>query len=161
VIGRRQKALAGPAGISIARARERDLRELLPLVEAFQREEGYPVGDAALREALAALLRDPRTGRVLLARTTGCAIGYAALCVGFSLEFRGRDAFVDELYVIPERRGAGLGRALLRAVEAEARRSGVRRLHLEVERGNDAARRLYLREGFAALGRELLSKPLA
>ena len=41
-----------------------------------------------------------------------------------------------------------------------ARASDVRKLHLEVEQRNDAARRLYVQEGFDANGRELLSKTL-
>jgi GNAT superfamily N-acetyltransferase len=152
---------AAPDGAAIEGAGARDLAELLPLVEAFQREAGYPSGDAALREAVAALLRDPGAGRILLAREGARAIGYGALCFGFSIEFRGRDAFVDELYVVPEKRGAGLGRALLRALEGEARASGVRKLHLEVEQHNPGARRLYVAEGFAANGRELMSKTLS
>jgi ribosomal protein S18 acetylase RimI-like enzyme len=149
-----------PSGVSIQRARLADLGELLPLVEAFQREEGYAAGDAALREALAALLREDGAGRVLIAREAGAPIGYAALCYGYSIEFRGRDAFVDELYVAPAQRGRGLGRALLRALEAEARAAGVRKLHLEVEQQNASARRLYVAESFRANGRELLSKSL-
>ena len=145
---------------SIARAAPNNLDELLPLVEAFHREQGYATADAALRETVAALLADSRAGGVLIARAGGRAIGYAALCLGFSIEFRGRDAFVDELFVVPERRGAGFGRALLRALEAEASRGDVRQLHLEVEQHNDAARRLYLGEGFSTNGRELLSKAL-
>jgi ribosomal protein S18 acetylase RimI-like enzyme len=154
------QASAAPAGLVIGRARPGDLDSLLPLVEAFQREEGYAAGDAALRDTLAWLLSEESAGRMLSAREGARALGYAALCFGYSIEFRGRDAFVDELYVIPERRGEGLGRALLCALEAEARASGVRRLHLEVEPHNDAARRLYAAEGFAANGRELLGKRL-
>jgi ribosomal protein S18 acetylase RimI-like enzyme len=153
--------LPASAGFTIERARPNDLDTLLPLVEAFQREEGYATGDAGLRAVVASLLSDDKLGGVLLARERERAVGYAALCFGFSIEFRGRDAFVDELYVLPERRGAGLGRALLRALEAEARASGVRTLHLEVEQHNDGARKLYVAEGFAANGRELLSKRLA
>jgi ribosomal protein S18 acetylase RimI-like enzyme len=151
---------AAHGDVAIARAQLSDASELLPLVEGFQREEGYPAGDAALRDSLTALLADPRAGAVLIARRGGRAIGYAALCFGFSIEFRGRDAFVDEIYLAPEARGAGLGRALLRALEAEARACGVRQLHLEVEQHNEAARRLYLQEGFGANGRELLGKSL-
>ncbi len=148
------------AGAAIARAHAADLGELLGLVEAFQREQGYASGDAALRRAVAELLRDSRAGCVLIARKAGRAVGYAALCLGYSIEFRGRDAFVDELYVAPELRGLGLGGALLRALETEARGCGVRQLHLEVEQRNEGARKLYVGEGFVATGRELLSKKL-
>jgi ribosomal protein S18 acetylase RimI-like enzyme len=148
------------APIALARATAGDLEALLPLVEAFQREEGYRAGDAELAATLAALLGDASAGRVVLARAGAQVVGYAALCFGFSIEHRGRDAFVDELYVRAEQRGRGLGRTLLRALEEEARAAGVRKLHLEVERDNPSARALYLAEGFAPTGRELLSKSL-
>jgi GNAT superfamily N-acetyltransferase len=156
----RAGAFAAPAEVSIERAEPHDLAELLPLVDAFQREEGYAAGDDALRGAVRGLLADAQRGSVLVARERGRAIGYAALCFGYSIEFRGRDAFVDELYVAPDARGRGLGRALLRALEAEARASGALQLHLEVEQGNESARRLYLTERFAATGRELLTRRL-
>lgn len=157
----RAAAFSAPAGIAIARASPNGSRELLALVDAFQREQGYRSGDAALRATVVQLLREPRLGVVLIAHESGRALGYAALCFGYSLEFRGRDAFVDELYVAPDKRGSGLGRALLRALEAEARAGGVRQLHLEVEQRNESARKLYVAEGFVATGRELLSKTLA
>jgi GNAT superfamily N-acetyltransferase len=150
-----------PAGFAIERAGAHQLDDLMPLVDAFQREQGYAAGDAALRSAVRALLGNERAGAVLVLREDGAAIGYAALCLGFSIEFRGRDAFVDEIYVAPAWRGRGLGRMLVRALESQARALGVRQLHLEVEQGNDGARRLYLGEGFAATGRELLTKRLS
>jgi GNAT superfamily N-acetyltransferase len=153
-------SFAAPSGIAIERASPSDLRALLPLVDAFQREEGYAAGDDALRRSVSELLSDSLRGSVLIARENERALGYAALCFGYSIEFHGRDAFVDELYVVPEKRGAGLGRALLRALETEARSCGVVQLHLEVKLGNAAARRLYIAENFAATGRELLTKRL-
>jgi GNAT superfamily N-acetyltransferase len=44
-------------------------------------------------------------------------------------------------------RGRGAGRALLRAIAADARRAGVRRISLSVERKN-SAQKLYLTEGY-------------
>ncbi len=149
-----------PLGVAIRRADPSDLEELLPLVAAFQREESYDADEPSLRRTLGELLIDPRAGCAIVARERDRAIGYAVLCLGFSIELRGRDAFVDELYVVPALRGRGLGRALLRALVAEARAEGVRKLHLEVEQRNESARRLYVAEGFEATGRELLSKRL-
>jgi ribosomal protein S18 acetylase RimI-like enzyme len=70
------------------------------------------------------------------------------LTLGWSLELGGRDAFIDELYVKPARRGRGLGTLALATAEAAARRRGVRALHLEVDVTNETARRLYQRVGF-------------
>jgi ribosomal-protein-alanine N-acetyltransferase len=55
--------------------------------------------------------------------------------------------------VLPEHRGAGLGRALLTAFEAQAARAGARIAHLEVAADNHAAHALYIRQGYAETGR--------
>ena len=70
-------------------------------------------------------------------------MGYLVVAFGYSLEFRGRDAFVDELYVAPTHRGRGLGREALRVAEPCCLEAGVRALHLEVRPGNARARGLY------------------
>lgn len=56
------------------------------------------------------------------------------------------------MWVAPSARRAGVGQALLDAVQAAAVRDGARRLSLDVADGNDAARRLYERRGFRATG---------
>jgi ribosomal protein S18 acetylase RimI-like enzyme len=87
-------------------------------------------------------------------------VGYAVLLFGYSLEYRGRDAFVDDVYLAPARRGRGLGRTVLEQVESAARELGVRALHLEVERENAAAQALYRRRGFRDTERLLMTKIL-
>jgi ribosomal protein S18 acetylase RimI-like enzyme len=89
------------------------------------------------------------------------AVGYLVLTIGFSIEHGGRDGFIDDLYLIPEARGAGGGKALLDFAIAEARRLGIRTLHLEVEAENAAATGLYRKRGFAENGRRLMSIRLA
>ena len=48
----------------------------------------------------------------------------------------------------------------MREVEEQARALGVRALHLEVERDNDAGLALYAKRGLRDQGRQLLSKRL-
>ena len=57
------------------------------------------------------------------------------------------------LAVVPERRRAGVGRALLTAAMAMLGESGAKQLFLEVEEGNDAAVELYRSLGATAIGR--------
>ena len=54
--------------------------------------------------------------------------------------------------VAPARRGAGIGRVLLRECIRRGARAGATRIHLEVRAGNEEAQRLYRAEGFAFLG---------
>ncbi len=55
--------------------------------------------------------------------------------------------------VLPPLRRHGMARALLRSAATRAAESGARRLFLEVAADNHAARALYLREGYARIGR--------
>jgi GNAT superfamily N-acetyltransferase len=112
------------------------------------------------RAALAGLLRDERRGRAWLIAAGGGTAGYLVVTLGWSLEYLGLDAFIDELYLVPAWRGRGVGRAAVRLAEAACRRLGVRALHLEVERRNRRARLFYRRAGFVDHDRFLMSRLL-
>lgn len=59
------------------------------------------------------------------------------------------------VYVVPEARGAGVGRALMEAALVRVRSlSGLERVNLEVAANNLAARALYLSMGFVPFGTE-------
>ncbi len=76
-----------------------------------------------------------------------------ALPVGFALAFgHGEEFEIIALGVVPERRRAGIGAALLDALCSEARRRGVRSMVLEVAVDNAAARSLYAAHGFVRAG---------
>lgn len=124
---------------------------LLPLVRAYHDFEHVSMSDADREAAIAPLLgaESPR-GRIWLIRSGGKPVGYVALCFGYSIEFRGRDAFIDELFIEPRARGCGIGSTALRLVVEEARALGIVALHLEVARDNERAKELYRKWGFRA-----------
>jgi diamine N-acetyltransferase len=135
-----------------------DIDVLLPLVRDFCVHFDYPFPEAEKRRAVEQALGDPSLGRVwLILSDRGAVAGYLFLSFYFSLEFGGRTAFVDELFVRPEDRGAGLGGRALRSALAAARELGVSAVQLEVEKENPRAAALYLRLGFADLDRTLLT----
>jgi ribosomal protein S18 acetylase RimI-like enzyme len=111
-----------------------------------------------MRPGLATLLSDPSLGQVWVAEDGQRLVAYAVLTLGYSLEHHGRDAFVDELYVVPSHRGQGLGRAALALMDAYCRENGVHVLLLEVEHVNEDAHALYRRAGFVVGTRHLLKK---
>jgi ribosomal protein S18 acetylase RimI-like enzyme len=144
----------------VQRAGSSDLELLLGLHEEFSREDGVPFEAAAARAALAGLLREPSLGGAWIIERDGQPVGYFVLCYGYSIEFRGRDAFLDEIYVRPAARGRGLAREALEFAQAECSKAGVRSLHLEVRRGNEAARRLYRDAGFVERESYLMTRKL-
>ena len=58
------------------------------------------------------------------------------------------DAYLEELYVVPERRGQGIGRALLERAMQTARAAGATRMDLNTGETDTAARALYESLGF-------------
>jgi ribosomal protein S18 acetylase RimI-like enzyme len=148
----------------IRRARPRDGAALVELQREFYREDRIAHAPVNAR-ALHRLLRSPRAGVVWVIESGAGAsrspIGYLVLTIGYSLERGGRDSFIDELYVRPQQRGRGLGALAIATAEVAARRLGVRAVHLEVDTGNERARRLYERSGFALRERyHLMTKVL-
>lgn len=138
-----------------------DAESIVALMRTYYAEEGYPFTEAATRAVVAELLRDPVLGRVWVAQGAGEVAAYVVLTFGYSLEYGGRDAFVDDLYVAAAHRGRGLGTAGLAVAELACRDLGVRALHLEVERRKRRARSLYRRLGFVEHDRHLMTKRLA
>jgi ribosomal protein S18 acetylase RimI-like enzyme len=137
-----------------------DADRVAGLMRAYYAEDGYPYDEPLARAAVAALIDDASLGRLWVIESGGTVVGYLALTLGFSLEYHGRDAFIDELYVAPEHRGRGLARAALDAAEQACHELGVRALHLEVERDNAAGLSLYRKLGFSGGERYLLTKRL-
>jgi GNAT superfamily N-acetyltransferase len=124
---------------------------LLPLVRGYHEFEHVSMSDADRAAAIAPLLEPGSPlGCIWLIRAGGEAVGYVALCFGYSIEFRGRDSFVDEFFLVESARGRGLGSRVLEQVKAEARALGIAALHLEVARDNARARQLYEKWGFGA-----------
>src|SRR5262245_4865017 len=149
-----------PKPPSLRRASPEDAPALLDLMRAYYSEDAYPFDASASRAALRALLEDERLGEVWLAAENRAPIGYVVICLGWSLEYRGRDAFVDEVFVERSVRGRGLGRRLVDLAIARCRALGVRALHLEVERTKQRTHSLYRSLGFEDNDRRLMTLKL-
>src|SRR5579884_760616 len=125
-----------------------DLDALIPLMRDFYAFENLPWDEPRTRRLLAALLSDPRLGRLILIELGSSLIGYLVLTFGFSLEFHARNALLDEFYIAPAHRGAGVGSQALDHAASLLRQEGVAALHLEADHFNTRGHAFYLRHGF-------------
>lgn len=137
-----------------------DLTTLLEFVREFHHNENLPFDDNIDRDVLTQFLTDESLGKGWLIQQEDDAIGYIILTLGYSLEYRGRDAFIDEFYLRPKYRGQGIGTQTLVFVEDACRVLGVQALHLEVDFENPDAQRLYHRSGYQRHDRFLMTKDL-
>lgn len=117
-----------------------------------------PFDEGRRRAIFEEFVTDDTFGRAWLIVESEKPVGYVVLTVSFSFEYRGRDAFIDELYVEEGFRGRGIGRRNMEFVEGVARELGVNAMHLEVSRDNDAGLELYRRTGYVDHGRYLMTK---
>ena len=126
----------------------------------FYGESGYPLPEQAATETLASLIRRPSLGRVYLMEVKGESAGYAVLTIAFSMEFGAMRGFVDDLFVAPSFRRAGLGAEVLGKIERDAMALGAGALLVETSSENVRAVSVYARAGFRDSGRMLMSKAL-
>lgn len=138
-----------------------DVDTLIELMAEFYGESGYPLNRRHAAEAFRSLLSDDQLGHVWLIQAGAATVGYVVLTLGYSMEYGGRDAFVDDLFIQAPYRNAGLGSAALAQVRTFAESLGVRALHLEVGRDNEPAQVVYRRIGFVDNERQLLTLRLA
>jgi ribosomal protein S18 acetylase RimI-like enzyme len=137
-----------------------DEAELLRMMRVLAEQEPGKIhfDQEMARATFRRFLALPAFGSFWVLSLAGKMIGYVILTIGFSFEFRGHDAFIDELYVEPEYRRRGYGREAMSFVETKARERGVNALHLEVDHGNDPALELYRRIGYQDHQRFLMTK---
>ena len=137
------------SGFSITPVGEGDLDDLLPLMRAYcDFYEVAPV-DADLLGMSRALLADrDREGVQLIARDgDGAAVGFATVFWTWQTLDAARLAVMNDLYVSPESRGAGLAEALIGACAEQARRHGASSLGWQTALDNERAQKVYDRVG--------------
>jgi len=149
--------------VPVRAALEADIPQLLALVRRYWDFEGI-AGFEALRLELILkrLVPGSAAGEIWVAGESGHLEGYLVLVYVVSLEHQGLMAEIDEFFVLPERRGRGVGGALLEAAESALRSRGCVRLQLQLAVNNLAGRAFYERRGYGArCGYQLLDKPLS
>ncbi|WP_444452154.1 GNAT family N-acetyltransferase [Rhodobacter capsulatus] len=108
--------------MTIRKATQSDIESLVPLYVAFFKEDDIATPPAAIRANLQAMLDDPRAA-VFIAEDGGHVIGFSSGTLTRGVEF-GCAAELEDLYVIPPKRGAGWARHLVAAVLAWASEQG-------------------------------------
>jgi len=95
---------------------------LLLMMRALAEQEPNPgvFQQPHVSKAFRTLFEHPECGRIWLLSVDEKPAGYVVLTPGFSFEYVGTDAFIDELYIVPEFRRRGFGTRTMQFVEAEA-----------------------------------------
>lgn len=127
-----------------------DLKPLMSLVLQYHDFDGIQQSHAVTQRTIEDLLNNPQWGYFNVLQIDNNLQGYAAICLGYSIEFSGRDAFLDEIYITPQYQGQGFGKQLLKDILQELKRMQINALHLEINQNNKNARMFYQSLGFSS-----------
>ena len=131
---------------------------VLPLMREFYSQQHMAFNEAVATACLKKIATSPALGQLYLIFRGQELAGYFALTFCFSLEFHGRFALLDELYIREPFKRQKLGRAAVEFAERICRDAKIAAVRLEVWTGNSAAQSLYKAEGFNTEERFLMTK---
>jgi ribosomal protein S18 acetylase RimI-like enzyme len=133
--------------MELRRATPDDLGRLVPLFDGYRQFYGQPsdpgLAERFLRERLTA-------GESVIYLAEGAAgfLGFVQLYPSFWSVAACRTWILNDLYVVPAQRGAGVGRALMECARTHAEATGAGGLDLMTQRSNSSAQRLYETAGW-------------
>ena len=141
------------SALELGAATKKDLPALIDLLGVLFAQEADFVPDAAKqRRALEAILADSRIGRIYVAREAKRVVGMVSTLYTVSTAEGGKAAWLEDMVVLPECRGRGVGAALLAYVVVRAREEGCLRLTLLSDEDNALAHAVYAAQGFQFSG---------
>ncbi|MFK4806737.1 GNAT family N-acetyltransferase [Microbacterium sp. ZW CA_36] len=134
------------ASAEVRRATVDDAERVARLLHDFNTEfDTDSPGPVVLAERLRNLLAGPQTFALLGGEP---ARGVALVTLRPNVWYPGPVALLDEMYVAPEARGAGIGGAIVARLVADCRRDGVSAIEINVDEGDVDAQRFYEHHGF-------------
>jgi ribosomal protein S18 acetylase RimI-like enzyme len=137
---------------------EQEMPVLLKMMRDFYSQQEMHFEEAVASHAIQKILGDPGLGQIYLIYRGAELAGYFALTFCYSLEFHGRFALFDELYLLEAYRAQKLGKAVVAFAEELCKKAGLKALRLEVGRENQPAQSLYRTAGFEEDKRNLMTK---
>jgi ribosomal protein S18 acetylase RimI-like enzyme len=127
-------------------------------MEDFYAIDGYPFDLEKMDFLLGKFISDSTLGRLWLIKSDEETAGYVCLTIGFSFEYGGKIAVLDELFIKTKFRNKGLGKKTLEFINLKAIEMEIAAIHMEVEGHNTRALDLYISKGYKTKGRKLYTK---
>lgn len=110
-----------PGPVTIRAAEREDMATIAAFIRALARYERAEAQVEATPETLAETLTGPhRAAAALIAEEAGRPVGFAVYFFTYSTWQARRGLYLEDLYVVPQARGTGVGKALMRRLAAIA-----------------------------------------
>lgn len=129
--------------LAIVTATDQDAMAWHGLWAGFLDYYGVTLPDATTEATWARIIEPTHPMTCRIAKRDGVALGFAIHHAHCSTWVPGDDLYLEDLFVAPDARGHGIGRALIEDLIAIGRARGYHRLYWNTDITNAAARRLY------------------
>lgn len=123
------------------------LCDLLSLL--FSQEADFQPDYEAQRRGLLQILENPDVGVILVARQKNQIVGMVNLLFTVSTALGQRVALLEDLVILPNKRGKGIGSNLLKKAIETAKLHDCHRITLLTDLANESAQRFYRKHGFS------------
>jgi ribosomal protein S18 acetylase RimI-like enzyme len=133
-----------------------DIETIVALMEQFYAIDNYPIDIEVSKALFEEFISNENLGKSWLILSDNTVVGYLILTFVFSFEYKGKIAFLDELYLTAAARGKGIGSKSIEFIQNEAHKAALKLIYLEVEPHNEKAQKLYLASGFESHNRQLM-----
>ena len=130
------------------------------MMQDFYAIDNYPIDLEVSKKLFQEFISDEKQGKAWLIYKNDQLVGYVILTFVFSFEYKGRIAFLDELYIKETFRGKGIGKQTIDFIKEQASNQNVKLIYLEVENHNEKAQKLYLANDFEVHYRKILKHKL-
>ena len=143
-----------------------EVTDAFSMLSAFLREDehylasSHAYGDRGiqgLNDALYLFLEHPDLGFVWMAYDEDVVAGICVICYAVSTSMGSLVAKLDDVSVKEDRRGQGIGSALMESLKEQLKKESVTRIDVGVHLENPQAREFYQRLGFKQLNEERLA----
>ena len=143
-----------------------DVTDAFDMLSAFLSEDEHYLasskaygdrGIQGLNDALYLFLEHPDLGFVWMAYDDQGVAGICVICYAVSTSMGSLVAKLDDVSVKKDRRGQGIGTALLDQLKKQLKKESVNRIDVAVHVDNPKAREFYERIGFVRLNEERLA----
>jgi ribosomal protein S18 acetylase RimI-like enzyme len=142
-----------------------DIETITYMMQDFYAIDNYPINLEVSKKLFEEFITNQNLGKAYLIydsdeEETLKIVGYVILTFVFSFEYKGKIAFLDELYIKETARGKGIGNQTILFIKEESRKLNLKLIYLEVENHNENAQKLYIANDFEVHNRKIMKYKL-
>ena len=125
-------------------------------MQEFYAIDNYSIDIKISKKLFEEFISDENLGRSYLILVDNEIAGYTIITYVFSFEYKGKIAFIDELYIKETYRGKGIGSEMIKFIKNECHKLKLKLIYLEVENHNLKAQKLYIANDFEFHNRKIM-----